>query len=88
MNMKGIALAIAELVNSSGYPYKNWTIGVTDDPDRRRNEHRTIGRRVLWWHHWDADDERIARVVERHFQQMGMKSDVGARGRPGYVYVY
>ena len=88
MNMKGIALAIAGLVRNSGYPYKAWTIGVTNDPARRRGEHRSIGRAVAWWHHWAADDERIAKSVERHFQQMGMKSDVGAHGRPGYVYVY
>ncbi len=88
MNMKGIALAIADLVRSSGYAYKHWTIGVTDDPDRRRGEHKAIGRTVAWWHHWDADDERIAKVVERHFRAMGMKSDVGVHGSPGYVYVY
>lgn len=88
MKMKGIAIAIAELVRHSGYPYKAWTIGVTNDPARRRDEHRAIGRRVWWWHHWAADDEQIARVVERHFRQKGMKADLGAYGRAGYVYVY
>ena len=88
VKIKGIAIAIAELVRSSGYPYKAWTIGVTNNPHRRRNEHWAIGRRVWWWHHWAADDEQIARAVERHFRQMGMKADLGAYGRAGYVYVY
>ncbi len=64
--------------------YRAWTIGVTDDPDRRRREHGNPKS----WYHWDADSEQIARNVEAYFIEKGMKGDTGGGGKADYVYIF
>ena len=75
-----IIAGIASMVNH----YSNWTIGITDDPDRRRVEHGNPPT----WRQWDADTEQEARNVEAHFIARGMKPGVSGPGRAGYVYVF
>ncbi len=62
----------------------NWTIGVTDDPVRRKSEHGN----PAGWHHWDADTEQAARNVESYFLGKGMKGGGGGLGRADYVYIF
>lgn len=64
--------------------YTIWTIGVTDDPSRRRAEHGN----PTHWHQWDADTEQAARNVEAHFLAKGMKGGPGGLGRADYVYIF
>lgn len=59
MNESEIKSVIEKIVNY----YPAWTIGITDDPERRRTEH---GNPKVW-HHWKADTEAIARNVEEYF---------------------
>ena len=61
-----------------------WTIGVTDEPNRRRREHDNP--RV--WYHWDADSEQVARDVEAFFLGKGMKGGTGGGGWADYVYIF
>ena len=61
-----------------------WTIGVTDDPERRRREH---GNPSVWYQ-WNADSERVARNVEAYFVDKGMKGDTGGGGSADYVYIF
>lgn len=51
----------------------SWTIGMTDDPDRRRRGHGNPVR----WQQWYAVTETSARKVEDYFLGKGM------RGAPG-----
>jgi len=64
--------------------YYSWTIGVTDDPDRRRREHENP--RV--WYHWDATSETAARYIETYFLDKGMKGDTGGAKGANYVYIF
>ena len=64
--------------------YKIWTIGITDDPERRREEHND----PKYWKHWKADTETIARNVEKYFLDKGMKGDTGGGNTPNYVYIF
>ncbi len=64
--------------------YSVWTIGVTDDPNRRRGEH---GNPKTWFH-WDADTETAARNVEAYFIAKGMKGATGGGGKADYVYIF
>lgn len=64
--------------------YSVWTIGVTDDPARRRREHDN----PKVWHDWDADTEQAARNVEAYFIAKGMKGDTGGGGTADYVYIF
>ena len=87
MDAQGIANAIAKLVDHSGHPYEKWTVGVTDNPARRRKEYEGGGSDTSWWHDWNADTEQAARDVERHFLNKGMRGGSGGAGRADYVYV-
>ncbi len=65
-------------------PYKNWTIGITNEHYRRKGEHRNPPN----WDWWPADSEKVARNVEKHFVEKGMKGDTGGGDNPRYVYVF
>ncbi len=75
-----IKAAIEKIVSNCS----NWTIGVTDDPSRRRSEHNN----PPGWRHWDADTEQAARNVESYFIDKGMKGSAGGLGRADYVYIF
>jgi hypothetical protein len=68
----------------SATSYGIWTIGVTDDPDRRKGEHGNPAH----WSHWSADSESMARKVEQYFIDKGMKGGTGGAGTARYVYMF
>ena len=67
-----------------GGRYSVWTIGVTDDPARRKREHGD----PLTWYQWNANTETAARSVERYFLDKGMRGSAGGPGRADYVYIF
>ncbi len=75
-----IKIAIENIVSD----YSLSTIGVTDDPVRRKSEHGNPQR----WHQWDADSETAARNVEICFLDNGMKGGGGGAGRADFVYIF
>ncbi len=79
-----IKVAIEMRVKSK---YSIWTIGVTDDPERRKTEH-TENDDTKYWKQWDADSETAARNVEKHFLDKGMKGGGGGGGSADYVYIF
>jgi len=76
--------AIKAAIEAKVSVYSAWTIGVTDDPDRRRGEH---GNPSIWYQ-WDADSEQVARNVESYFLDKGMKGGGGGGGGADYVYIF
>ena len=68
--------------------YEGWTIGVTDNPDRRRAEHEAEDERTSRWRDWDAETEDDARDIEQYFIDKGMQGGTGGRGRADIVYVF
>ena len=77
-----IKLAIEEIVRGN---YSAWTIGVTDNPARRKIEHSNPST----WFQWDADTETAARNVERYFLDKDMKGGGGGGGGSAdYVYIF
>ena len=64
--------------------YRLWTIGVTDRPAERKEEHG----KPEDWHQWNADTEEAARTVEKHFIDKGMKGGTGGTGKADYVYIF
>lgn len=67
--------------------YSIWTIGVTDDPDRRKEEHGQE-HSVKYWVQWRSDSETAARNVEEYFLDKGMKGGTGGGGTADYVYIF
>jgi len=64
--------------------YPVWTIGVTDNPTRRRPEH---GNPSVW-HDWNANTEMTARNVEKYFLDKGMNGSGGGGGGTDNVYIF
>ena len=75
-------------LEESNTEYSHWTIGITDDPERRRKEHRSDGKDTGSWTVWEADTEDIARSVEEYFIDKGMNGAGGGQGTPNFVYIF
>ena len=71
-------------IESKVIHYPSWTIGITDNPERRRQEHGN----PLRWYCWNALIETAARRIEKHFIDKGMHGDVGGGISPNYVYIF
>ncbi len=68
-----------------------WTIGITNDPKRRKKEHAQDGEDTTHWHEWEADGKSVAEAVESHFIDKGMKGGTGGNVdgiRTVYVYIF
>jgi hypothetical protein len=77
-----ITAAIEKIVG--GRRINVWTIGTTDNIELRREAH---GRPTIW-HYWHADTEAIAKKVEKHFRDLGMKGFTGTSGENAHnVYI-
>ncbi len=74
----------AAIESRANKKYSIWTIGVTDDPERRKTEHDD----PKYWKQWNADSETAARNVEKHFLDKGMKGGGGGGGKADYVYTF
>ena len=68
--------------------YSAWTIGVTDRPSERKEEHERKGKDVSCWHEWDASTESVARRIEGYFADKGCKGAGGGPGNANYVYIF
>ena len=84
MKENEIKQEIEKIIKSSNTKYSSWTIGITDDPERRKREHNNPET----WMQWRADTETIARNVEKYFLEKGMKGDTGGGKNPNYVYIF
>jgi len=85
MRESEIVEAIEKRVRGSKkFDYSIWTIGITNDPERRKTEHGD----PTYWIAWKADTETNARNVESHFLEKGMKGGAGGGEHPTHVYVF
>jgi len=67
--------------------YPGWTIGITDDPERRKGEHEADGKDVRRWKDWEADSKGDAEYTETYFIGRGMQGGEGG-GTPETRFVY
>ena len=68
-----------------------YTIGITNDPARRKKEHEQDGENTKYWHHWEADSKSVAEAVENHFIGKKMKGGTGGNtdgSKTVYVYIF
>jgi hypothetical protein len=79
---------IIQAISLGKTKYEIWTIGITDDPERRKSEHEAQDENVKYWKDWKADTETIARNVEKYFLDKGMKGSTGGGEHPTYVYIF
>lgn len=79
-------------INRSGCTcYADFYIGITNNVDRRLFEEHRVPRKGSWWIYSPADNEEIARRVERHYLDCGMHGSFGGgngEGSATCVYCY
>jgi len=86
MNSQDITRAIETRVAPE---YGLWTIGITGNPDTRKETYKNNGADVHDWLAWPADSVDIARTVENRFRDEGMKGTEGEDvGNPTYVFIF
>lgn len=67
--------------------YRLWTIGITNNPERRKEEHGAK-ENIKFWKTWAADSEADARAIEQYFLDKGMKGGSGGGESPNHVYIF
>ena len=93
MKKQDIIDAIVTRVESSKtVNYSQWRVGLTHDPDERKQQHENEGRSTKHWKRWQADSVSDAGQIESHFiNEKGMKGgtggDLDAR-KTVYVYIF
>lgn len=80
-------------LQKSGRQYYNeFYVGVTTDVEQRLFTSHRVRRDGDWWVYALADTEEIAREVEKHYLEFGMRGKTGGgTGKDGdswYVYCY
>lgn len=93
MNSQSIGNQIVGCVSASQIPnYGAWTIGLTHDPQRRKQEHESSGHDTRSWLQWLADSLAEAQNLEAFFiHTKGMKGGTGGNMsayQAVYVYIF
>lgn len=90
MDKATIMKKIEERVMSEEHKdYTMWTIGVTDDPNTRKDQHKSNSKNVDFWTQWNADNEKDARDIEEFYlKKKKMKGGGGGPGTADYVYIF
>ena len=68
--------------------YSTWTIGITDTPKIRKDQHDNEGKDVNHWKDWSTDNEQDGRDIEENFLDKGMRGDAGGEGSVRYIYIF
>jgi len=72
------------VMSTENKKYSVWTVGITNDTERRKDEHGN----PKYWLDWYAESENDVRTIEKHFLDKGMKGDTGGGNTPDYVYIF
>lgn len=71
--------------------YNEFYIGITSDVEERLFGQHRVDRAKQWWIFSPADNENVAREVEKHYLSFGMKGGSGGgsgNGDCNIVYCY
>lgn len=92
MNTQKIIAAFDSHILKSGRQYyKDFYVGITNDVERRLFTEHNVHREGDWWIYACCDSESIARDVESHYLELGMRGGLGGGNGDGsakYVYCY
>ena len=73
-------------LKEEGYSIR--TVGITDTPKNRKDQHDNDGKEVKHWKDWTTDSEKEGRDIEEYFLDKGMIGDTGEGGSASYVYIF
>lgn len=77
-------------LSKSGRRYYNeFYVGVTNDPERRMFMEHRVSKDKQWYICLTADTSNIAREVEKHYLDLGMRGAAGGGDDSArYIYAY
>jgi hypothetical protein len=75
-------------INKCGKGYREWYVGIADNPDQRLFVGHNVSETSGAWIYRDAGSLSMAKVIEAIFHKKGCKGGTGAAGSPHYVYAY
>ncbi|MBT4326810.1 MAG: hypothetical protein HOD60_07860 [Candidatus Nitrosopelagicus sp.] len=67
--------------------YAPWTVGISDTPKVRKDQHENDGKDIGRWKDWSLDSQKDGREIEDYFLGKGMRGDAGG-GSAGYVFIF
>lgn len=77
------------LANSGKQYYSDFYIGITNDIERRLFKEHNVSKNSSWWIYRTANTSDIARNIEKHFLDLGMRGDDGGGNETSKtVYCY
>lgn len=90
LNYSEIIEKIDEHLSKSGKTYYNeFYIGITKDPENRLFKEHGVSKENSWWLYINAGSSELAREVEKHYLEEGMRGgDGGGNDDSTYVYCY
>lgn len=71
--------------------YNQLYVGITDNVEHRLFDEHNVSHDKQWWIYSPADTEDVARAVERHYLDLGMRGNLeegSGNGNSRYVYCY
>lgn len=69
--------------------YSEFYVGISKNAPKRLFEEHHVDMKTSWWIYETADSSDIAREVEKHYLQLGMRgSDGGGDTSSNMVYCY
>ena len=89
MTKKDIISEISKYVVKSDNNFKNWCVGITNNPERRlfnADEHN-VDKNNGEWIHCPADSKADAQNIEEYFLSLGIDGDTGG-GKDDTTFVY
>lgn len=92
MTYDEITKAFDEHLKKSGCHYfSDIYVGITNNVERRLFDEHQVSRDGQWWVYANADNEKIARDIEEHYLDKGMRGGTGGGtgdGSATSVYCY
>jgi hypothetical protein len=81
----------SEIESRASARYTTWHIGVTNDPDGRRQDCERDGARTDFWTDWRADSADDAKEIAQRYINRGMKSMTAGELNPRkdvFVFIF
>lgn len=83
---------VSRIESSKTIDYSTWRIGLTHDPDDRKQQHENEKRSTKYWKQWRADSLSDAEQIESYFiKEKDMKGGTGGdldASKTIYVYIF
>ena len=75
-------------ITKCGKGYREWYVGVADNPDERLFQGHNVSQEGGAWIYRDAGSQAMAKIIEAIFHKKGCKGGNLSTDKQRYVYAY